>query len=153
MLNIPTYTPQNWFWVVNGDTSRAWSSASSAYVADYPADTLTRIESEAALSDVLRPYGLVGPSPAQQDYATAIQTHVDNAAKARGYADGSGLAGYSSSTVPAWSAEAQAFIAWRDAVWVYAYTELAKVQGGQRAVPTVDGLIAELPAIKWPGAF
>ncbi len=65
MLNIPTYTPHNWFWVVNGDTSRAWSSAASAYVTEYPFDTLTRIESEAALTDVLRPYGLAGPSPTQ----------------------------------------------------------------------------------------
>jgi len=52
--------------------------------------------------------------------------------------------------VPQWAAEAAAFAAWRDAVWTYAYAELAKVQAGQRAQPTVTDLIAELPAIIWP---
>lgn len=84
------------------------------------------------------------------DYANAIQAHVDTTAKAKGYADGVALAGYSTSTIPAWSAEAQAFIAWRDAVWIYAYTELAKVQAGQREAPTIAGIIGELPSIVWP---
>ncbi len=85
-------------------------------------------------------------------FSVAIQKHVDTTAKSRGYADGMALAGYSASTIPAWAAEAAAFISWRDQVWIYAYTELAKVQGGQRATPTIDGLIAELPAITWPRA-
>lgn len=86
----------------------------------------------------------------ETDYANAIQAHVDATAQSKGYADGVALAGYSTSTVPAWAAEAQTFIAWRDAVWIYAYTELAKVQGGQRTQPTVPQMIAELPAISWP---
>jgi len=86
----------------------------------------------------------------EADYAAAIQSHVDATAQAKGYADGVALAGYSTSTIPAWSAEAQAFIAWRDAVWIYAYTELAKVQAGQREAPTIAGIIGELPSIVWP---
>ena len=144
------YQPENWFWIVAGDTSRAWSSAAGAYVTEYPDDRLTRIESEASLNDVLRPYGLVLPSPSPDDYAAAIQAHVDATATARGYADGVALAGYSTSAIPAWSAEAQTFIAWRDSVWIYAYTELAKVQGGQRTTPTVEALVAELPVVVWP---
>ena len=144
------YQPENWFWIVAGDTSRAWSSAAGAYVSEYPDDQITRIDSEASLNDVLRPHGLVLPSPSADDYAAAIQRHVDATAKARGYADGVGLAGYSTSTVPTWAAEAQTFIAWRDSVWIYAYTELAKVQGGQRTTPTVEALVAELPVVVWP---
>jgi len=90
------------------------------------------------------------PPLTAEQFASAIQSHVDATAKARGYADGVALAGYSTSTIPAWAAEAAAFIAWRDAVWIYAYTELAKVQGGQREVPTVAELIEELPTIVWP---
>jgi hypothetical protein len=90
------------------------------------------------------------PTPTAQDFATAAQSHVDAVAQARGYSNGVALAGYSTSTIPAWAAEAAAFIAWRDAVWIYAYTELAKVQGGQREVPTVAELIEELPTIVWP---
>lgn len=55
------YNPLNWFWIVSGDESRAWSSAAGAYVAEYPTDRLTRIASEPELNEVLRPYGLVLP--------------------------------------------------------------------------------------------
>lgn len=94
----------------------------------------------------------VAPPPSADDFANAIQAHVDATAKSKGYADGVAIAGYSTSTIPAWASEATAFIAWRDQVWLYAYTELAKVQGGQREVPTIAQLIAELPTIAWPGA-
>lgn len=86
----------------------------------------------------------------QEDYANAIQAHVDSTAKSRGYADGVTLAGYVASTVPGWAAEAQAFVTWRDAVWVHAHTELARVLAGERTQPTVMSLIAELPAMIWP---
>ena len=144
------YDPQDWFWIVGGDMSRAWSSAIGAYVASYPEDRVTRIASEAELSDVLRAYGLTVPAPVEADYSSAIQTHVDATARARGYSDGYGLASYLASQVPQWAAEAIAFVAWRDAVWLYAYQELSKVQAGQRAQPAVTELIGELPAITWP---
>lgn len=92
------------------------------------------------------------PQLTADDFAIAIQNHVDAAAKSKGYADGVALAGYSTSTIPAWAAEAETFIAWRDAVWIYAYGELGKVQAGQRALPTIDKMIAELPKIDWPAA-
>lgn len=144
------YTPEKWFWIVAGDESRAWSSELGSYVATYPADRLTRIASEQELSDVLRHHGLVGPHVTEQDYAAAIQSHVDATAKSKGYADGVALAGYSTSTIPAWAAEAASFIAWRDQVWIHAYTELAKVQGGQREQPSIAELVSELPKITWP---
>lgn len=90
------------------------------------------------------------PPLTADDFANAIQNHVDATAKSKGYADGVALAGYSTSTISAWAAEAQAFIGWRDQVWLYAYTELAKVQGGQREVPTIAELVGELPTINWP---
>lgn len=139
------YSPHNWCWIVNGDESKAWSSSKGDYVTEYPKDAVTRIDSEQSLSDVLRPHGLVLPAPTADDYATAIQSLIDATAKAKGYADGAALAGYSESTIPAWSEEAKAFIAWRDQVWVYAYTELAKVQAGQREQPSIEAILAELP--------
>lgn len=92
------------------------------------------------------------PTPEQiiASFRLAIQSHVDAVAQSRNYDSGTSLAGYVASTNPAWAAEAQAFVAWRDAVWVYAYTELDKVTGGQREAPTVEDFIAELPAIAWP---
>jgi hypothetical protein len=90
------------------------------------------------------------PPPTLASYEMAIQMHVDSTAQARGYRDGVALTGYLSSTIPSWSAEAATFIAWRDAVWVYAFTELAKVQNGEREQPSVEVLLGELPAITWP---
>lgn len=88
--------------------------------------------------------------PKAEDYAAAIQGHVDDVAREHDYRDGFALAGYATSTVPAWAAEARAFVAWRDAVWVYVYSELEAAQIGQRAQPSIPGLVGELPAIAWP---
>lgn len=92
----------------------------------------------------------VPPLPPLEAYSAAIQAHIDGTAQSRQYADGFALASYVNSTVPTWAAEATTFVAWRDQVWVYAYTELAKVQSGARPQPSIAELIAELPAITWP---
>lgn len=83
-------------------------------------------------------------------FQAAIQAHVDQTAQSRSYGDGNSLAGYVNSTVQTWGAEAAAFVSWRDAVWLYAYSEMEKVMNGTRATPTVEAFIAELPAIAWP---
>lgn len=63
MTQVATYDPLDWHWIVAGDESRYWSSAAGAYVASLPDDAgVTRIASEAELTDVLRPYGLRGPA-------------------------------------------------------------------------------------------
>lgn len=139
------FNVRNWHWIVNGDESKAWSSSKGSYVTEYPKDAVTRIDSEHSLSDVLRPHGLNGPHVSQQDYADAIQALIDTTAKSKGYASGIALAGYSTSTIPQWADEANAFIAWRDNVWVHAFTELAKVQEGEREQPSIREFIAELP--------
>lgn len=82
-------------------------------------------------------------------FQAATQTHVDAAAVAKLYNDGNALASYVNSSVPQWALEAQAFVAWRDAVWAHAYAELDKVQTGQRPVPTIEEFLAELPVISW----
>jgi hypothetical protein len=90
------------------------------------------------------------PAPTLDDYEAAIQALIDATAREKNYADGVSLASYVASTVPAWAAEAAAFIGWRDAVWGYVYTQLAAVEAEERAQPTVAELLAELPAITWP---
>ena len=87
----------------------------------------------------------------QADYGQAIQRLIDEQARTRRYNDGASCASYAASTIPTWAAEAQAFVAWRDAVWAYAYAELAKVEAGERSQPSVDEFLAELPDIAWPG--
>jgi hypothetical protein len=64
------YSPRDWFWIIGGDESRAWSSALGAYVTEYPDDRLTRILNEAELTDVLKAYGLPGPVVTVDDVTT-----------------------------------------------------------------------------------
>lgn len=83
-------------------------------------------------------------------YENAIQNLVDSTARERQFRDGVMLASYTASTKPKWAAEAQAFVAWRDNVWFYAYGQLAKVQAGQRPQPTVEQFLGEIAPIAWP---
>lgn len=88
--------------------------------------------------------------PDIRDYQSAIEAHVDAIARQRDYSSAVSCASYANSTIIAWADEAAAFIEWRDAVWAYAFTELAAAQNGQRVAPTITGFLAELPAIAWP---
>ncbi|MEA1840737.1 hypothetical protein [Agrobacterium tumefaciens] len=95
---------------------------------------------------------LIPPVPTITDYENAIQDLVDSTARERQFRDGVTLASYIGSTKSKWAAEAQAFVAWRDNVWFYAYGELAKVQAGQRPQPTVEQFLGEIAPIAWPVA-
>lgn len=85
-----------------------------------------------------------------EGFRVAIQQHVDQTAITKLYDSGNSLATYVSSTVPQWAAEAAAFVAWRDAVWAYAYAEMDKVLADLREQPTIEEFLAELPVIEWP---
>lgn len=90
------------------------------------------------------------PPPGIDDYKLAIVAHLDAKAQERRYDNAVSIATYTGSTNPQWVAEASAFIAWRDAVWAYAYTELDKVMNGQRPQPSIIELRGELPGLMWP---
>jgi len=94
--------------------------------------------------------GFVAPVPTVDDYRSAIQALVDNTAREQQFNDGVTLASYVTSTVSTWAAQAAAFVAWRDNIWRYTYSELAKVQAAERNQPTVEAFLLELPAIIWP---
>ena len=90
------------------------------------------------------------PAVTQDDYSRSIQTYVDATAKVRLYNDGNSLASYKDSTIPKWAAEASAFIAWRDQVYVYANEQMNLFLSGERDQPSLQELIEELPKIEWP---
>ena len=83
---------------------------------------------------------------------SAIQSMLDDKAKERGYDSILSLCTYATSPAAKFAAEGQAGVSWRDEVWAKGYTILADVEGGERAIPTVDELLAELPDFVWPGA-
>ena len=89
-------------------------------------------------------------APTIEDYRREIQSCIDAKAQERGYDGGQTIATYVASTVPSWVAEAQAFVQWRDQVWVYAYAELAKVESGERDAPTPAEFCEEMPVLTWP---
>ena len=72
-MNNIEYSPRNWFWVVGGDESRAWSSATGTYVIDYPAGQTTRIANEIELYDVLAKAGLAHKAPQRAFSATEVR--------------------------------------------------------------------------------
>ena len=87
----------------------------------------------------------------KETYRQAVQAHIDATAAQRGYEAGHTLAGYTASAVPLWQAEAQAFVAWRDDVWLFVFDALAKIEAGEAAPPkNAEALVALLPDITWP---
>ena len=77
----------------------------------------------------------------------AVQKYLDDAAKAKGYDGILSACSYAASANLKFGAEGRAFVVWRDAVWAYCYQAMNDVQAARRSVPTIDQLIAELPAL------
>ena len=94
------------------------------------------------------------PAPAPADlqklFTEAIQGHLDAFARTRNYDGILSAATYATSTVPKFRAEGQYAVEARDAVWAKGYEILAEVAGGQRPLPTLEEVIAELPLLAWP---
>jgi hypothetical protein len=89
------------------------------------------------------------PPPSLADYQAAIDAHVEAVARSRAYNGAASCAGYINSTVPSWAAEAAAFVAWRDAVYLGAFAIMGAVQQGAPA-PSIAALVAGLPVMEWP---
>lgn len=95
----------------------------------------------------------VVPRPADQIVANltaVVQQHLDATARTRNYDGILSLCSYAASAHPKFGPEGLAGVAWRDAVWAACYTILAEGLAGQRAVPTADELLAEVPPMVWP---
>ncbi|MDW9712457.1 hypothetical protein GOB44_21655 [Sinorhizobium meliloti] len=83
----------------------------------------------------------------QAQFSAAIQAHLDTEARARRYDGIQAAITYRGDPNPQFAAEAEAFFAWRSAVWSHAAAELAKVNAGERPQPSIEEFIAELPPI------
>jgi hypothetical protein len=89
------------------------------------------------------------PEQIQAELSGAVQTHLDDTAKARNYDGILSACTYATSTIPQFRAEGQACIEWRDAVWMFCYQVMADIQAETRTIPTAAELIAELPVLAW----
>lgn len=100
------------------------------------------------------------PQPTPEELAAQLQTQMTDAvqytldafAKTRGYDGIMSACSYSNSTDAQFKLEADYCIQLRDTTWRMGYAILAEVKAGNRPVPTVEELIAELPvgSAKWP---
>lgn len=85
----------------------------------------------------------------QAAFTAAIQQRLDAFAQTRGYDGILSACTYATSAVPKFQAEGQTCVDVRDATWTTAYAILADVQAGG-PMPTMDQVMAELPALEWP---
>ena len=98
------------------------------------------------------------PSPltAEQEmclYEKAAQRHMDSAAADHGYDGINTAVSYADEpAVAKFQREGRAFREWRSLVWAYCYDQLAKFKAGEIEKPTIEQLIAGLPALTIPTA-
>ena len=84
-----------------------------------------------------------------KSYSVAMQAFFDHKAAEKNY-DSRLTCTLRAGYAGPYQAEGLAFALWMDACNVHAYTVLSQVQAGKRETPTVDVLLAELPALVWP---
>ena len=89
------------------------------------------------------------PAQVQARMSAAIQARLDAFARERLYDGILSLCTYAASTDAAFAAEGQRGVDLRDATWRAAWAILADVLAGARAVPTLEQLFSELPALEW----
>ena len=86
----------------------------------------------------------------QNAITSSVQRLLDTTARTHNYDSMISLCSYVASTNAKFKAEAIAGAAWRDAVWAKCYDILAQVQAGTIPIPSVDGLLSQLPTFTWP---
>ena len=86
----------------------------------------------------------------QRMFTDAIQRYLDAFAQTRNYDGIMSAATYATSTMPKFKTEGQYAVEARDATWAKGYEILGEVLAGQRPMPTIGEVIAELPPLAWP---
>ena len=90
------------------------------------------------------------PEEIQAEFTGAIQARLDAFAQTRGYDGILSAATYATSTIPQFAAEGQYAVEARDTTWAKGYEILNAVLAGQRPMPTLEEVFAELPVLEWP---
>ena len=92
------------------------------------------------------------PTPEEQlaAFTAAIQGHLDSFAQTRNYDGILSATTYAASTVPKFQAEGQYAVKARDLTWAKGYEIMGAVLSGQRPLPALTEVLAELPSLAWP---
>ncbi|KAA2237659.1 hypothetical protein [Salinarimonas soli] len=111
---------------------------------------------EAAVAAILAEPGWANAgviAAALESYRLPVEAHIEATATAKGYGSAVSCSSYVSSKVPAWKAEAEAFVGWRDEAWTAVIgLQHAWIAAGAdpAAAPSVDDVLAAIPAVTWP---
>ena len=82
------------------------------------------------------------------EYELAIENLMNKKAQEKSYKDADRLMAYTSSSKQEWKDEANAFITWRDDVFMYCFDMIQDIVSQNRNAP--NDFLGELPVIKWP---
>ena len=174
---MSNFDQKNWYWQLND--GRIWSTVAADFVEDgelnaevlnwlsaqgldkVPASPVDEAgeHSEQGLREALIFYGLplgelLTPeerqAATQEAFTDAIQARLDAFAQTRNYDGILSAATYATSTVPQFRAEGQYAVEARDATWAAGYAILGAVLAGERPMPTLEEVMAELPPLEWP---
>ena len=121
------------------------------YVALWTAEK-TRLEAAAAEATAQREAAYNSPEAVQARFTAAIQERLDQWAQTRNYDGIMSACTYAGSTVDTFRHEGQCAVALRDATWAAGYAIMDSVLSGQRPMPSVEEVVAELPPLLWPDA-
>lgn len=86
----------------------------------------------------------------EDEYARALENHLDSVARGRKYTNALSCISYITSKNPAWAAEAKAFSNWRDDVFNEAITIHEHIAARKIMVMPMAEFIAAMPVIEWP---
>ena len=86
----------------------------------------------------------------QKRLTDGVQNWMDSKVQERNYDNVHTCVGtYLYSPVEKFRLEAEAVRDWVSYVWAKCYEILAQVEAGERGIPTIDELLAELPKLEW----
>lgn len=91
----------------------------------------------------------VQATPTVEAYTAALEAMYDAKAHERRY-DNRYTCAVRAGYAGPFQAEAQVFALWMDTCNALAYQVMEQVQGGKLAAPTIEGLLAMMPALSWP---
>lgn len=87
---------------------------------------------------------------ARVELTAGVQDYLDTLARSIGYDSILSLCTYATSTNVKFAAEGQAGVVLRDGCWEVGHQIVADVLGGERAIPTLQQVLDELPTPEWP---
>lgn len=129
---------------------KIWWIFTESELSEWNADQILTVDITdlSPLPQVGDPYPALNFSQRIIVLTAAVQSHLDAAARARGYDNIFTACTYADEpAVAQFQAEGKIFRAWRSLVWAYCAQALADVTSGTRIEPSAAELIAELPGV------